>query len=101
MFALGEDVSSKAVAWLGHISVVAASLVGVLVTLSRSAPVYGGVIAWALMVVASGLGQRIKDTEKEDDCNRVGVYGAARQRTLSYFGALVNVAAVIYATVSD
>ena len=92
MFALSENVSSRSVAWLGHISVVGATTIGVTLTLTRSAPVYAGVIAWALFAVASGLSQRIRETEKEDR-NRVGVYGAALQRTLSLAGAAVNAVA--------
>jgi hypothetical protein len=99
MFALGDQVSSKSVAWLGHLSVVGATAIGVGVTLKRSAPVYAGVIAWALFAVASGLGQRIKDTEKEDP-DRVGVHGAVQQRTLCLAGAVANIVAVVIASVS-
>jgi hypothetical protein len=97
---LGDQVSSKSVAWLGHLSVVGATAIGVGVTLKRSAPVYAGVIAWALFAVASGLGKRIKDTEKEDP-DRVGVHGAVLQRNLSLAGAVVNIVAAVIASVSD
>lgn len=99
MFALGAEVSSKAVAWLGHSSVVGATIIGLFVTLQRSAPVYGGVIVWALAAVASGLANRIKLTEKEDR-NRVGVHGAERQRILSYSGAIANLVTSIVVSFS-
>jgi len=91
MFAMGDEVSSKAIAWIGHLSVVGASALGISITLKRSAPMYAGVIAWALAAVASGLTKRIKDTEKEDD-DRAGIYGATTQRALSRAGALANLA---------
>jgi hypothetical protein len=98
MFALGDQVSPKAVAWIGHLTVVGATILGVLVTLKRSAPVYGGVIAWALSAVAAGLSQRIKETEKED-ATRVGVYGARSQRTLCLIGATTSAAAAAVAAI--
>jgi hypothetical protein len=88
MVALEETVSAKNVAWLGHVSVIGAAVAGCLVTIERQAPVYGGVIAWALSAVASGLTQRLRETQKEDS-NRVGVYGVQTQKTLSVVGAAV------------
>jgi hypothetical protein len=87
MFAL-ESTSPQQVAWLGHASVVVATAVGAITTYVRSAPVYGGVITWALSAVASGLTKRIADTEKVET-ETVGVYGAERQRLLSISGAIV------------
>lgn len=86
MYALDDDVSAKSVAWMGHVSVVAATILGVTTTVLRRAPIYGSVIAWALSAVASGLGQRIEETRKEDP-KTVGVYGAQLQQTLSLAGA--------------
>lgn len=88
MYAHDDQSSAETVAWLGHASVVAATAIGVGVTVLRNAPVYGGVLCWALTAVASGLGRRIKDTEKEDP-NRVGVYGVKTQRTLCLIGAVI------------
>ena len=99
MFALSstknqEAKTAKSVALLGHASVVAATAIGVAVTLARQAPVYGGVIAWALTAVASGLKQRLnKNNNKKTEM--VGVYGAERQRILSQIGALVCACAVV------
>ena len=88
MVAMEERVSAVTVAWLGHASAIAAAVTGVVVTWNRSAPVYGGVIAWALAAVASGLSRRIQESEKED-ANRVGVYGAGNQRILCLMGAFL------------
>jgi hypothetical protein len=88
MFALGEEAKPRAAAILGHASVIAASVVGVSITLSRQAPVYGAVIAWALTAVAAGLSRRISETAQEDQ-NAVGIFGAKRQRTLSIIGAVL------------
>ena len=106
MFALSNDTNrkneaeaAKSVALLGHLSVVAATAIGVTVTLTRQAPVYGGVICWALSAVASGLKKRIENVsskEKEgNDAMVVGVYGVKRQRILSQLGALVCAGAVV------
>eukprot|EP00536_Pseudo-nitzschia_multiseries_P017239 jgi/Psemu1/158103/gw1.1445.8.1 len=53
-----ENATPRSVAALGHASVLVATAIGVGVTWTRSAPVYGGVIAWALTAVAAGLKQR-------------------------------------------
>jgi hypothetical protein len=98
MVAMGDNVSSKTVAWLGHISVVAATALGVWVTTMRSAPVYGGVIAWALAAVASGMKKRIHETVKEDP-DRVGVYGAKTQRIICVAGAVINASVSILTAV--
>lgn len=97
MFAL-EATSPKHVAWFGHASVLVATVVGVATTLKREAPVYGGVIAWALSAVASGLARRIQETEKVD-VDTVGVYGAKRQRLLSMLGAAACAAASLFVTI--
>jgi hypothetical protein len=57
-------------------------------TFVRKAPVYGGVITWALSAVASGLSKRLADTARVET-ETVGVYGAERQRLLSISGAVV------------
>lgn len=94
-----ENASPKLVAWLGHASVIAASAVGVVLTIERKAPVFGGVICWALFAVADGMGKRLKQTEKED-ADRVGVYGARLQQSLSKIGAFASGAAAIFVTAS-
>ncbi|KAI2496861.1 hypothetical protein MHU86_17657 [Fragilaria crotonensis] len=56
--AMQKEVSANTVAWVGHLSVVTATVLGILVTVSRQAPVYGGVICWALTAVADGMAKR-------------------------------------------
>lgn len=105
MFALAGDTKStneeeaataRSVAAIGHASVVLATAIGVSVTWARKAPVFGGVICWALTAVASGLKQRIETSVggKKDDTAVVGVYGAERQRFLSLSGAVICASAV-------
>jgi hypothetical protein len=50
---------AKSVALLGNVSVFIASAIGITLTYMRNAPVYGGVIAWALSAVSFGLKKRI------------------------------------------
>ena len=110
MFALTNDNSeskataeekaatARSVALLGHASVILATAIGVSVTWTRKAPVYGGVICWALTAVASGLKKRIEASASSNKKARantpVGVYGVERQRLLSIAGAIVCAAAV-------
>lgn len=94
-----ENVSAETVAVMGHVSVVAAATLGALVTLTRNAPVYGGVIAWALLAVADGMGTRIQET-KDEPSRRVGVFGCRVQKRLSQVGALVSGLASFYATIA-
>ena len=97
-FSMKESSSPRAIAWLGHTSVVAASAVGVAVTTMRSAPVFGGVISWALLAVADGMKQRIEKAKKNDDMKATNLIGAATQRKLSLLGAAVSGVAVILTT---
>jgi hypothetical protein len=92
--------SAKTVAWLGHLSVVAATALGVAVTVSRKAPVYGGVICWALMAVADGMKKRVAATKDEKDQTRVGVLGAKLQERLSKVGAYVSGGASLFVTIA-
>ena len=100
-----QEAAAKAVAILGHVSVILATGLGVGVTMTRQAPVYGGVICWALTAVSSGMKQRLRldgnnnnSKETKDKANNnnnknrrlvVGQYGAERQRDLSRLGAII------------
>jgi len=97
-FSMKESSSPRAIAWLGHASVVAATAVGVALTTARSAPVFGGVISWALLAVADGMKQRIEKAKKNDAMNASNLVGAATQRKLSLLGAAVSAVAVIVTT---
>jgi len=73
---------------VGHASVVAATALGVAITFSRQAPVYGGVISWALFAVADGMRQRLASSSSNgNDDNNVG---AQRQLILSTAGAYIS-----------
>lgn len=96
--AMMENSSPKLITAVGHASAVAATTLGVVVTLSRGAPVYGGVIAWALLACADGMSDRLSET-KDQDAKAAGVYGARVQKWLCRIGAGVVAASSIVATV--
>jgi hypothetical protein len=89
---------AKSVALLGNISVVIATTVGITVTYIRNAPVYGGVICWALTAVSFGLKKRLllnndnnynsSASSSSNNRNKVGLYGAKTQQTLCQIGAI-------------
>mmetsp|Transcript_2762 Transcript_2762/g.4170 ORF Transcript_2762/g.4170 Transcript_2762/m.4170 type:complete len:335 (-) Transcript_2762:122-1126(-) len=112
-----ENTSSKMVALVGHASVVAASGLGVFLTMTRNAPVFGGVIAWALTACAESMKKRLASAEDEAEKkpflnakNRkakgspdvkkeiVGIEGAATQLFLTRAGAVVNALTVAFVT---
>jgi hypothetical protein len=88
--AMQKEVSASTVAWVGHLSVVTATVLGILVTVSRQAPVYGGVICWALTAVADGMAKRVMATKNDTDQQKVGVRGAKLQHRLSQIGAILT-----------
>lgn len=103
-----EWIGAKGLALAGHTSIVIATAAGVGITLSRGAPVFGLVIAWALSACAAGMKQRLKPdatnndnyfsmnknnsnkNKKEDDGKEAGVYGAKVQRWLCLVGAVLS-----------
>jgi hypothetical protein len=88
--AMHDRSSAKLLAWIAHLSVLAATALGVVVTISRKTPVYGGVICWALSAVADGMNKRISATKGDTENDRKGILGASSQRKLSYFGAVLT-----------
>lgn len=94
-----KNATARSVALLGHASVAVATAIGVGITWTRKAPVYGGVICWALAAVAAGLKERIlanaaissskKNDKTSNNNDGVGIHGAELQRTLSLVGAAV------------
>lgn len=97
-FSMKESASPKAIALLGHVSVVAAAALGVVVTTARNAPVFGGVITWALLAVADGMKQRIAKAKKDDRLDASNLVGAETQWNLCRIGAAASGAAVIVTT---
>lgn len=88
--AMQKEVSASTVAWVGHLSVVAATVLGILVAVNRQAPVYSGVICWALTAVADGMAKRVAATKADPDQQKVGVRGAKLQYRLSQIGAILT-----------
>lgn len=98
--AMQKGASSTLIKYVGHASVLLASMIGVYVAKVRDAPVYAGVIAWALSAVADGMKKRLaaadddadkkKKKRKEDETVGVGLDGAATQYMLSRIGAIIN-----------
>lgn len=80
---------------VGHASAVAATVLGVVVTLSRQAPVYGGVIAWALCACADGMKTRLTELK---DAGEADEYGAGVQKWLCQIGAGIVAAASVVTT---
>lgn len=104
-FAMMEKSTSKMIALIGHASIVGATALGTYMTLTKSAPVYGGVISWALLAVADSMKQRLEAAEQEQAAkkkdkkgNPPGLYGAKTQLTLSRVGAFVCTGASVLAT---
>ena len=99
-----KGVGPQTLAIAGHLSVGAATALGVGVTLSRSAPVFGLVISWALMACTAGMNQRLQPGAESSNNNyfhnrnsgdekRAGVYGARVQKWLCLAGACLSAAA--------
>jgi hypothetical protein len=93
-FSMKEKVTENAIARFGHASVIGASILGIAVTIQRSAPVYGAVIAWALSAVADSMKKRLvlafSASNKKKNADMPGIYGASIQFMLSRVGALLN-----------
>lgn len=104
--AMDKDVSKKVIAIAGHLTVIGASALGVYLAYQRNAPVYSGVIAWALSAVADSMRKRIDAGKIEKEVGKkkrggknskevavVGnLYGASVQYILSKTGAVMNAA---------
>jgi len=95
-----EASSSKSIKYVGHASVIAATVLGVFLAKTRDAPVFAGVIAWALSAVASGMKSRLTAAAAEGKSQPlfgdkkkseiVGLDGAATQYMLSRTGAIIS-----------
>ena len=98
-----KNSSSSIIKYVGHVSVLAASALGIYIAKARNAPVYAGVIAWALSAVADGMKKRLADAadtdgkKKKKDKNDVGgLDGAKMQYMLSRAGAVINALAAAF-----
>lgn len=81
--------------WAGHGSVVLATLLGLIVTMKRKAPVYGMVIAWALTACASTMEERIVEGFPDDQLVRLPAIGV--QSWLCRGGAAATALAAAFA----
>lgn len=106
--AMDATSSAQQVATAGIASTVLATVVGIAVTVTRQAPVYGAVLAWALAACASAMEQRIQERERQvrqvkkklwrnNDTataakirQRKGFYGAEVQQLMCRAGAAVT-----------
>lgn len=106
-----DNVKENVIAFAGHTSVIAATVLGVVLAFQRDAPVYSGVIAWALSAVADSMKKRLlegttstttmaktsttstKLSKKKGTTSQGNMYGASTQYILSKTGAIVNAAA--------
>lgn len=104
-FVIRQNSAPTANAWMGHVSVVSATLLGIFITVQRSAPVYGLVIAWGLIAIASSMKRRVssnwigvmnKDDRDGKEKRTVGLQGAKTQMCLCYAGALICVSASLF-----
>merc|ERR1712232_259125 len=91
-FVADPKASSKSIAVLGHLSVLVATALGVFVSVDRIAPVYGGVISWALFAVSDGMKKRMQtllsSSSSEDSVKDSVEYKSAKtQNWLSRAGA--------------
>jgi hypothetical protein len=106
-----NTLSQKTRNIIGHLSVGLATCVGLFITIQRHAPIYGGVIAWALSAVADGMNQRLMGGVDKDDDNIVVDSSSTTttttspdkqsilvQRFLCKTGALMNIFAMAFVT---
>lgn len=100
-----DNSSSTTIRRVGHLSVIIATAIGILVAKTRDAPVYAGVITWALSAVADGMKKRLEAAaekknnkattklfsgKKEDEDTIGGLDGAVTQFFLARTGAIIN-----------
>jgi hypothetical protein len=104
-----NTLSQKTRNIIGHLSVGLATCVGLFITIQRHAPIYGGVIAWALSAVADSMNQRLMGGVDKDDDNIVVDSSSTTttspdkqsiliQRFLCKTGALMNIFAMAFVT---
>ena len=96
---LVTDLPKWASALAGHLSVVGATVLGVGVTWTRTAPLYGATIAWALTACATELSARLKLPVK--DPQQLGLYGARLQRVLCGLGAVLTAGTSVWVAATN
>jgi hypothetical protein len=111
--AASRDATPRRVAAVGHASSLAASALGLYLTVSRRAPVLGLVVAWALAGCAATARERVLLSQSQSsgaaaagkgpsskpskaEVAAVGTYGASEQLYLCGLGAVANIAASLF-----
>jgi len=80
----------------GHLSAVAATALGIAVTVTRAAPVYGCVIAWALAACGDGMARRLNDDKKKkmtESTKKATLW----QKRLCFTGAVASLGSAVFA----
>lgn len=90
-----HNVSAAVVAGAGHLSVLAATGLGVSLTLLRRAPMVGAVISWALAACCTSMKNRLEKAQNVKDQSQVGLRGAHLQKWLCGIGSILSASAAI------
>eukprot|EP00538_Stauroneis_constricta_P013520 CAMPEP_0119546554 /NCGR_PEP_ID=MMETSP1352-20130426/926_1 /TAXON_ID=265584 /ORGANISM="Stauroneis constricta, Strain CCMP1120" /LENGTH=323 /DNA_ID=CAMNT_0007591271 /DNA_START=69 /DNA_END=1040 /DNA_ORIENTATION=+ len=77
---------------VGYASAIGGTLLGLGITVSRQAPVYGGVIAWALGAIASALSKKLANAD-DDNEDEEPLPGSNVQLRLCQIGTVLNIGA--------
>ncbi|KAL7440947.1 hypothetical protein ACHAXH_005989 [Discostella pseudostelligera] len=91
-----ESASTRSLIALGHSSALAATILGVGLTIARSAPAYGLTLAWALAACADGMSKkctRSGDSEEDETFAKA----AGVQMNLCWAGSFACAVAAAYA----
>lgn len=97
----------RTMAILGTLSAVVAALLGSYVTIVKNAPIYGGVISWALAAVSDGMKKRLKADQAssgDDETKKkiVGyTLGARPMQYLCAAGSLITGVASLFVSISS
>lgn len=90
-----QSASPRALIALGNSSALAATALGVGITVSQSAPAYGLTLAWALAACADGMSRRIPSQSATEE--ETLAKGAVVQKNLCWAGSMICAVASAYA----
>lgn len=88
--AASDTASDQTVIGVGHASTIAATLLGVTVTLAQSSPAYGLTVAWALAACSDGMKKRQQKQQQQGSAAAVSetiTRGMKVQQTLCLIGS--------------
>lgn len=92
--ATSPNRSDRVVTAVGHGSALAATALGVGITLTQSSPVYGLSLAWALAACADGMNKRILSQQRSNDSSTLKTAARVQQK-LCWAGAAACAAASV------